>query len=81
MDHNGTVTDARTPDPRWSARHFSLANPRGPGQADVPALLRRVADSIERLGRIDVQDITFHPEMDDGGVAWPTVTVYYQNGD
>jgi len=31
----------------WMIRHFSQANQKGPGQGDVPALLRRVADSIE----------------------------------
>ncbi len=40
--------------------HFSQANPAGSGQADVPTLLRRVAETLERLGPVEVQDIVFH---------------------
>jgi hypothetical protein len=50
-----------TDDPEtWTIEHFSQANPQGPGQDDVPALLRRVADTVEKFGVVDVQDITFH---------------------
>ena len=48
---------------KWSVLHFSQSNPDGPGQGDVPALLRRVAKTIEDLGDVDVQDITFHSEV------------------
>jgi hypothetical protein len=56
--------------------HFSQANPKGEGQRDVPALLRRVADSLESLGDVWVQDITFHsaPTGDEDELH---VTVYY----
>jgi hypothetical protein len=61
---------------RSTVLHFAQSNPRGPGQGDVPALLRRVADSIEDLGDVTVKDITFHAEPtaaeDD-----LTMTVYY----
>lgn len=50
--------------------------PHGPLHADVPALLRRVADSIADLGDVDVQDLTFRSELDDGE-PWPAVTLYY----
>ena len=64
----------------WAVRHFSQANPRGPGQDDVPALLRRVADSIERLGPVEVQDVTFGTEVTEDG-PWYSLTVYFHEQD
>lgn len=49
----------------WIVRHFSQANPQGPGQGDVPALLRRIADTISEHGEIEVQDVFQIPHM------WP----------
>lgn len=63
----------------WTIRHFSQANPAGEGQQNVPALLRRVATSVEELGDIDVQDVVFHSEVDDEGDDWPTMTVYFHS--
>jgi hypothetical protein len=59
-----------------SVRHFSQSNPDGPGQRDVPALLRRVADTIEEFGDIVVQDIVFQDplSLDDNDLA---ITVYF----
>jgi hypothetical protein len=48
----------------WTVEHFSQANPAGEGQGDVPALLRRVADSIDALGEIEVQDLVLHTHTD-----------------
>ncbi len=62
---------------RWTVEHFSQANPAGDDQESVPALLRRVAASIDDLGKADVQDVVFHAELDDGGRDWPTMTVYF----
>ncbi|MFB4314943.1 hypothetical protein [Actinomadura sp. 21ATH] len=60
----------------WPIRHFSQANPAGPGQGDVPALLRRVADSIEKLGAVEVQDLVIHQEINaDGPLV--SATVYF----
>jgi hypothetical protein len=60
----------------WTVEHFSQANPAGEGQGDVPALLRRVADSIDALGKVEVQDLVLHTEVtEDGG--WPWLTVYF----
>jgi hypothetical protein len=66
-------SDARD---KWTINHFAQANPEGPGQGDVPALLRRVADSIEALGDVMVEDITFssEPTADERDVS---MTVYY----
>lgn len=61
---------------QWTALHFSQSNPDGEGQGDAAALLRRVADSLDDLGDIDVQDIVFHAavtEVEDD----LTMTVYY----
>lgn len=60
----------------WSVRHFSQANPKGAGQGDVPALLRRVADSIEAFGDVEVQDVTFGTEITEDG-PWHHLTVYF----
>jgi hypothetical protein len=46
--------------------HFSQSNPNGTGQGDVAALLRRVADTLEELGDVTVQDITFSSEVTGG---------------
>jgi hypothetical protein len=59
-----------------SALCFSQSNPSGPGQGDVASLLRRVADSIEQLGDVRVQDVTFQSEVT-GGDDDLTMTVYY----
>ena len=57
---------------------LTQANPKGPGQGDVPALLRRVADSLAALGPVDVTDVTFGTEATDDG-PWPHLTVYYRH--
>ncbi|MFJ8023205.1 hypothetical protein [Streptomyces sp. NPDC096311] len=64
----------------WTIKHFSQANPEGAGQADLPALLRRVADSIENLGPVEVQDLVMHTEItaDDDR---PSLTVYYHGAE
>jgi hypothetical protein len=41
------------------------ATPRAKGKGDVPALIRRVTGSIENLGDVQVQDITFSSEVTD----------------
>jgi len=60
----------------WTIRHFSQANPSGPGQGDVAALLRRVADSLDQLGAIEVMDLVMHTEVTEDGM-WPSLTVYF----
>jgi hypothetical protein len=64
------------PNDPWTVFHFRQSNPDGPGQGDVAALLRRVAEEIDKLGDVDIQDITFSSsvteEEDD-----LTMTVYY----
>lgn len=51
----------------WTVRHFSQANPKGPGCDSVPALLRRLADSIEALGPVEIQDVVIQSERTEFG--------------
>lgn len=60
-----------------SVYNFSQANPEGPGSDDVPALLRRVADSIDGLGAVEVQDVVVFSEFTDDGDLQFAATVYY----
>jgi hypothetical protein len=62
----------------WTISHFSQANPRGPGQGDVVGLLRRVADTIDELGDVTIQDITFAIEVTDAEDV-VSMTVYYHD--
>jgi hypothetical protein len=62
----------------WPCQHFSLANPRRRGAANLPKLLRSVAAEIEKL-RIDpmsILDLTISQEMTDSGPSW-SATVYW----
>jgi len=61
---------------KWTTEHFSQSNPIGPGQNDVPSLLRRVAESLEKIGPIDVQDLILHTEVTADG-PWHSLTVYF----
>ncbi|MFE9582748.1 hypothetical protein ACFYO1_40690 [Nocardia sp. NPDC006044] len=61
----------------YPALHFSQANPTGPGQADIPNLLRTVASTIESLGRVTIADLILHTENTADG-PWPSITVYYR---
>jgi hypothetical protein len=58
------------------AEHFTLGNPDGPGQDDLPALLRRVAEAIEQLGAVELQDLVLHPETNEFGDCH-SMTVYF----
>jgi hypothetical protein len=60
----------------WTIEHFSKSNPLGPGQGNVPALLRRIADSLETYGQIAVQDLVLHTDVNEHG-EWHSVTVYF----
>lgn len=72
MEQTGPVNERTS----WVVEHFSQANPAGQCQDDVPALLRRVADSIEALGEVNVQDLVLHTEVTPDG-AWHSLTVYF----
>jgi hypothetical protein len=68
------VTDT-LPDRTLTVQHFTQANPMGSGQG-IPDLLRRVAQTLESLGGVDVVDITFRSDIADDG-DWAAMTVYY----
>jgi hypothetical protein len=61
----------------WTISHFSQSNPAGEGQGNVPALLRRVADTLEGLGDVTVQDITFSSQVTEDEDEL-MMTVYYR---
>ncbi|MGQ0434377.1 MAG: hypothetical protein ACT452_18480 [Microthrixaceae bacterium] len=66
----------------WSVRHFSLSNPSGATETDLPLLLRRLADEIEARGiqPMEMLDITVSSEMTENGPWW-SATVYWSPGD
>jgi hypothetical protein len=72
------VTDT-LPDRTLTVHHFTQANPTGSGEG-IPALLRRVALTLESLGEVDVVDITFRSDITEDG-DWAAMTVYYQRRD
>jgi hypothetical protein len=49
----------------WSCQHFSLSNAVGDRPDDLPHLLRRVADEMEKQGvqPMDVLDLTVASQM------------------
>ncbi|MFF4413492.1 hypothetical protein ACFYY8_13245 [Streptosporangium sp. NPDC001559] len=55
----------------WTMHHFSQAGD------NVPGLLRKVAESIEELGEVEVHDLILHTEIgcEDGNEY--SVTVYF----
>ncbi|HEV7862701.1 MAG TPA: adenylate kinase [Acidimicrobiia bacterium] len=57
--------------------HLVQANPRGPGQGDVPGLLRRVAQSLADLGPVEVTGLTLDREPTETG-PWYSMSVYFR---
>jgi hypothetical protein len=62
----------------WPCNHFSIANPRRKGSADLPKLLRRVATEIDKLkvDPIAILDLTISQEMTEHGPWW-SATLYW----
>jgi hypothetical protein len=71
---------AATPGRAQPPRLALLSQTSSGHQGDVAALLRRVADSIEALGDVTVEDITFssEPTADERDVS---MTVYYHRDE
>lgn len=65
-----------------NARHFSLSNPSGATETDLPLLLRRLADAIEAKGiqPMDMLDLTVSSEITENGPRW-SATVYWSPDD
>jgi len=65
----------------WHCRHIRLSNPAGPGDPDVPRLLRAVADLLERIGDdIEVLDLGFRQDQHRDG-PWTAMNIYYRRGE
>ena len=67
----------REPSAASALRQFSLTDPPGDDRYDVPALLRRVADTLEELGPVEVADVVFDLPPSEDGDERPTITVRY----
>ena len=65
-----------TPPSEWLMHHFSVTNPKGRKQGDLPLLMRRVAKEIEQIDGAEVQDLVMHSELTNRG-PWYSLTVYY----
>lgn len=44
---------------------------------DVPRLLNRLAAQLRSMGRVEIQDITYHSELTEDGIWSPAFTVYF----
>lgn len=60
-------------------RRLVQANPKGPGQGDLPALLRRVAATLAGLGPVDVTGLSLESQPTEDG-PWYSVSVYFRPG-
>ena len=67
---NVTMTES------WTIRHFTQVNPMGPGQDNVSALLRRIADTIDTFEGIEVQDLVMDSEITEDGPG-RSLTIYF----
>ena len=47
----------------------------------MPALLRRVAETLDGMDDTAVQDLVFHSEVTEDGSEWPSITVYLHRGE
>lgn len=52
--------------------------PQGRDQDDVVLLLERAAENLVAMGRVDVLDLLLETSVDDDGVDWPYLIVYYK---
>lgn len=62
----------------YNTEFFALSLPQGNNQNDVVALLRHLADDLEKERDLIVRDLVFHKPIDDDGNFWPSFTVYCQ---
>ena len=77
MPHLNPMPSTSDERDKWTMFHFSQSNPDGDGQGDVAALLRRVANSLDALGDVQVNDITFASKVT-GAEDDLEMTVYYE---
>lgn len=62
----------------WTCLHFTPSNPRDDGAEDLPRLLRRVAEEVERRGitAVELLDVAVPSEITAAGPWW-AVSVYW----
>jgi hypothetical protein len=67
----------------YRSRHFSLSNPEGPTSAQLPLLLRRLADEIEAEGidGDDMLDLVFSNDQVTEYGGWWRATLYWSPDD
>ena len=75
---DAVIGDDRGMPDTWTCHHFSLSNALDDRPGDLPHLLRRVADEIERrqILAMDLLDVTISQETTADGPWW-AVTVYW----
>jgi hypothetical protein len=71
------MSDGRTDGTMW---HFSQSVHADAAENRFSELLRNVASTVDRLGRVEVYDMTFKHEIVPGD-EYLTVTVYYDKLD
>lgn len=66
---------------QWTCRHFSLASAIDDRPSDLPHLLRRLADELNRhqIGPMELLDVTIASEITEDGPWW-SATVYWSLG-
>lgn len=65
----------------YTCSHFSICNPAGRTQGNLPKLLRRLATEIAALGENTmVLDVTLVDEVDENGPWWQATVYYSRDG-
>jgi hypothetical protein len=77
IGHHGRMDNS------WTCLHFSLANPRRRGAANLPKLLRSMASEIEkhRIDPMAILDLTISQEITDHGPWWSATLYWSSDGD
>jgi hypothetical protein len=66
-----------TDEPRhYPVRHFAQAVPAASGERGVATLLRLVADTIDGLGPVRIEDLILHNDISSGEDDY-SLTVYF----
>jgi hypothetical protein len=60
----------------WTAHHFSISD----ADADIPRLLRKIADAIDELGDVEVFDVAVSQQVE-GPTFTSKATVYFSYRD
>lgn len=66
------MNDFRLRAREWKSNHFTISEP----SEDTSRLLRKVADALDKLGRVQILDVTFCKELE-GPSPEMRMTVYF----